>query len=127
MCALDFIWGNVGGDSLPVIALNTAMIMPVLVLQRPHKSKNNDHIHHLTHRPSLYIQGDIDTLVSEGRVLQHQFSKFRKNKSTLELCTSNAQKISQFMLNGKVKDTLQLLSSHCSNVMELLIRKHPKK
>ena len=54
MCALDFIWGNVGGDSLPVvIALNTAMIMPVLVLQRPHKSKNNDHIHHLTHRLSL--------------------------------------------------------------------------
>ena len=49
------------------------MIMPVL-LQQPHaKFKEHDHVAH-TCRLSLWSVGD--SLVSEGRTLQSQFSKF---------------------------------------------------
>ena len=58
------------------------MIMPVLLLQRSHvKSEECDHIGHLTYRLSLWSVGDTDSLVSEGKTLQSQFSKFSMKKS----------------------------------------------
>ena len=87
--------------------------MLVLLLQRPHaKSKDKDHVHHLAHHLSLWNQGDIDSLVSEGRVLQSQLSKFHKTKLTSD-ASSTAHKFSQLMMNGRVKDALRLLSSDC--------------
>ena len=42
------------GSALEYVALKAAMIMPVLLLQQPYvKSKDWDHIEHLTHRLSL--------------------------------------------------------------------------
>ena len=51
------------GSALECVALKAALIMPVLLLQRPHvKSKGSDHTRHLTYRLSLWNKGDIDTL-----------------------------------------------------------------
>ena len=42
------------GSALECVALKAAMIMPILLLQRPYvKSKDWDHVEHLTHRLSL--------------------------------------------------------------------------
>ena len=42
------------GSALECVALKVAMIMPVLLLQQPYvKSKDWDHVEHLTHRLSL--------------------------------------------------------------------------
>ena len=123
------------GSALECVAFKAAMIMPVLLLQRPYaKSKDRDHIEHLTRRLSLWNKGDIDNLVSEGRTLQHQFLKSGKSKSVSD-ATSVARKFSQLMMSGKVKDALRLLSSDSdgkvlpldSTVMNALIGKHPKK
>ena len=64
------------GSALECVALKAALIMLVLLLQRPHvKSKRSDHTRHLTRRLSLWNKGDIDSLVSEGRTSQTLFSK----------------------------------------------------
>ena len=123
------------GSALESIALKAAMIMPVLLLQRPHvKSKEKDHATHLTRRLSLWSRGDIHSLVSEGRTLHSIFSKSRRNKPFSD-ASSVARRFSQLMMSGKVKAALRLLSSDCdgkvlpfsSDVMESLVKKHPKK
>ena len=123
------------GSALECVALKAAMIMPILLLQRPYvKSKDSDHVKLLTRHLSLWNRGDIDSLVSEGRTLQHQFSKSAKHKSVSD-DASVARRFSQLMMSGKVKDALRLLSSVSdggvlsldSTVMDSLIRKHPKK
>ena len=123
------------GSALESIALKAAMIMPVLLLQHPYvKSKEKHHVTHLTRRLSLWSRGDINSLVSEGRTLQSLFSKSKKNKSTSD-SSSVAGRFSQMMMSGKVKAAVRLLSSDCdgkmlpfnSDVMELLVKKHPKR
>ena len=58
------------GSALECVAMKAIMIMPILLLQRPHYwSKNDDNITHLCRRLDLWNNGDIDSLVSEGRVL----------------------------------------------------------
>jgi len=94
------------GSALECVALKAAMILSVLLLQHPHaKSKDNDHIHHLTCCLSLWNKSNIDSLVSEGRTLHSQFSKFHRNNSTSD-ASSVARKFSQLMMSGKVKDAL---------------------
>ena len=182
MCALNFIWGNVRGETfthsvtccydevvhcrkslfkiplakcgrafvseqaclfhayatgyaLECVALKAAMIMPILLLQRPYaKSKDSDYVKLLTRRLSLWDRGDIDSLVSEGRTLQHQFSQSAKHKLVSDDALV-ARRFSQLMMSGKVKDALRLLSSVLdgrvlsldSTVMDSLIRKHLRK
>ena len=101
------------GSALESIALKAAMIMPVLLLQRLYvKSKEKDHVTHLTRCLSLWSRGDINSLVSEGRTLQSLFSKSKRNKSTSD-SSSVARRFSQLMMSGKVKAALCLLSSDC--------------
>jgi len=121
-------------SALESVALKAAMIMPVLLLQRPHiKSKNKDHICHLNRRLALWKQGDINGLVLEGRTLQSLFSNSKVIRNNDD--KSIARKFSNLRLNGKVKDALRLLSSESqgsvlplnSTVRCLLNDKHPKK
>ena len=123
------------GSALENFALKAAMIMPVLLSQRPHvRSKEKDHVTHLTRRLSLWSRGDIHSLVSEGRTLQGLFSKSKRNKSISD-ASSVARIFSQLMMSGKVKAALRLLSSDCngkvlpfnSDVLESLVKKHLKK
>ena len=107
------------------------------LLQRPHhRSKNDDNISHLNRRLCLWNKGDIDGLVSKGRVLQRVLSlskPSRMGKSSLK--DNIAQKFSDLMMCGRVKDALRLLSedncggplSMSSSVMNALKTKHPKK
>ena len=122
------------GSALESIALKAAMIMPVLLLQRPYvKSKEKDHVTHLTRRLSLWSRDDINSLVSEGRTLQSLFSKSKRSKSTSD-SSSVARRFSQLMMSGKVKAALRLLSSDCdgkvlpfnSDVMESLVKNTPR-
>ena len=124
------------GSALESIALKAAMIMPVLLLQRPHiKSKESDHVKLLSRRLLLWSKGDIDSLVSKGRTLQSLFSKSNKSRPISADASNVARRFAQLMMSGKVKDALRLLSSDSdgrvlpfnSDVMDSLIRKHPRK
>ena len=60
-------------STVEVLALKAAMILPPLLLQKPHpKSKTKDHIACLKHRFVLWEMGDLTELLIEG----NQFKDF---------------------------------------------------
>ena len=58
------------GSALEFIALKAVMIMPALLLQKPHcSSKASEHATCLQCRLISWKEGDIDTLICEGRTI----------------------------------------------------------
>jgi len=56
------------------IALCAAMLMPILLLQKPHaRSKTKHHMKCLKRHLSHWNAGDIDALLDECRTIQSQF------------------------------------------------------
>ena len=59
------------GAALESIALKAAMVLPTLVLQRPHSSsRSKEHIQCLEHHLHLWRLGQIDALIREGQTIQ---------------------------------------------------------
>ena len=53
--------------AMECIALKSAMVLPALLLQKPHaRSKYRKHVKCLERRLLLWCEGDIDTLLVEG-------------------------------------------------------------
>ena len=52
------------------------MVMPVLLLQKPHpSSKSRGHVACLHRRLDSWKTGDINTLMIEGRTIQHRLKQ----------------------------------------------------
>ena len=94
-------WGKVGtsfvtglaslfrgyGEStvLESVALHAAMVMPILLLQKPHaRSKAKDHLKCLERRLAVWKAGDIELLFHEGRTIQSRFRLPHTNSSANE-------------------------------------------
>ena len=115
-------------SALECIALTAVIIMPSLLLQRPHRnSKTGDHISHLKRRLDLWEKGDINALLVEGRTIQHQLAKSTSNG------TKSARTFARLMMEGKVRNAVRLISEENSSgilpldedVRDSLLRKHP--
>ena len=64
-------------DSSKVIALSATTIFPILLLQKPHReSKTREHIVCLERRLKCWEAGDIESLLQEGRTIQHRIRNF---------------------------------------------------
>ena len=64
------------GSTLESIALKAEMVMPALLLQKPHAmSKAREHVTCLQRRLEARERGDINSLVTEGRVEQHRLKQ----------------------------------------------------
>ena len=62
------------------IALTAAIVLLALVLQKPSQgSKAKDHEECLSRRLALWKEGEIDTLLREGRMIQKRLTKPRRN------------------------------------------------
>ena len=73
------------GSALEGIALQAAMVMPALLLQKPHpKSNAKEHFQHLERHLQLCLEGNIHSLMDEGRAIQFQFTR---NHPTQEKCS----------------------------------------
>ena len=97
------------GSSLEPITLKAAMIMPALILQKPHaSSKARDHVICLQHRLISWQEGDIDNLMREGRTIQQHL---RKTSSHMEDDQRLAHTFSKLMFQEKVQAALRLLSA----------------
>ena len=122
------------GSTMESCALHAAMVLPTLLLQKPHsRSKSREHVRCLDRRLTLWKEGNIEALLHEGRTIQ---SHFRKVPSQ-----SNAGE--KFMKQGKLKTAIRLLSeqsksgvlsldntvqsppSQPSTVRGVLLEKHP--
>ena len=97
------------------MALKAAMIMPALLLQKPHPTaKMKESINHLQRRMALWEKGDLDKLLIEGRVIQHQI--FKKKRLIKENSAKNRPHLfAKMMMAGKVKDAIRFLTHNNSD------------
>ena len=123
-------------SALESVALKAAMVMPSLVLQKPHaKSKTKDRVTHLDRHLDTW-KGDLETLVREGRAIQQRLRTNPRPDSD----DKAAKVFARLMLEGKVRAALRYLSDHEMNgvlplddtldsgesVLEELHAKHPR-
>ena len=124
------------GDSsaMECVALKAAMVLPALLLQRPHvKSKAKDHSTHLERGLKLWEKGDINSLVIEARTIQRQREKRTTMTNEAKSEGQMARTFSKLMMEGKVKAALRILAQDGNGgmlplnneVLEALREKHP--
>ena len=127
-------------SSMESIALRAAIVLPILLLQKPHcKSKAKEHTTCLERRLRVWKEGDLNNLVPEGRAIQSRLPKYNSPMAKQKLSRS----FSNFIFAGKMKAALDLLSQaqkggvHLDNpsnpnhhgsptVREVLNSKHPQ-
>ena len=124
------------------VALKAAMLMPLLLLQKPHiTSKSKEHVQCLERRLKQWKEGDINGLVREGQTIQQRLSwRSNKNHKNEEMREARqARSFARLMMEGKVHAALCMLSDHCPTsvfdldnkidgvaVREILKSKHPQ-
>ena len=123
------------GDSsaLGAVALKAAMVLPALLLQKPHaNSKAKDHSTHLERRLKMWEKGNINMLMIEGRTIQHQLKK-RNTPSGVKPDGQKARTFAKLLMEGKVKAALRMLAQDSNgsvlplnkDIFETLKKKHP--
>ena len=94
-------------SALESIALKASFVMQILLLQKPsQKSKSRDHVIHLNRRLELWRQGNISSLIQEGKCIQ----RYLVNRSRPPDDNVIAKNCSKMMEQGKVRSALQYLS-----------------
>ena len=116
------------GSSKDSLAMVLLMIMPALLLQKPSKrSKSALHVEVLKRRLEKWQEGDLESLVKEGRTIQKRMEKGK--------CTKDQQEkvFFRLMLQGKVGAALRWVGDNkaglldaTSEVIDELISKHPR-
>ena len=67
--------------SMEHIALKATVVMPILLLQKPHRrSKTKDHTRCLDYRMKLWKEGKLNDLVLEGRAIQGRLSVYHHSQ-----------------------------------------------
>jgi hypothetical protein len=96
------------------------MIVPPLLLQKPPgKSKPKALIGHLEHRLSLWADGDLESLLEEGRLAQNKLHS--SYKPTVSATSGNlVRRFINFMMVGNVNTALRLLEDNsCGRTLSL--------
>ena len=94
-------------SSLECIAMKATTIMQILLLQKPSRtSKSKDHVAHLQRRMELWLDGDIQALLDEGKCIQKRLGKATSPSNNVAI----ARTFRDLMLQGKVQGALRYLS-----------------
>jgi hypothetical protein len=97
------------GSALESVAMKAAMVMPALLLQKPHpRSKAKDHTLHLERRLRQWSEGDLEGLMKEGYTIQHQFSRQHQNR--YRSAQQTARVFAKLMMEGRVRAALRLIA-----------------
>ena len=85
------------------------MLMPLLSLQITPSSlsKEKDHCKYLSQRLQTWHLGKLDSLVQEGRAIQHQLAQ---NPRNLPGKDNSSQSFAKLILGGKTHHALRLLT-----------------
>ena len=125
-------------SALESVALYAAMVMPSLLLQRPQQKLSSKMlIAHLERRLSLWLNGDIETLLIEARSIQAKSCQWQNQ--TPKHSYQVAHKFSKLMMVGNVKAAIRSLSNNDGSggvlslnstvngrsVKDILVDKHP--
>ena len=100
--------GYADGSANESFALTAAMVMPSLLLQKPHdQSKAKDHVACLKRRLNAWKKGEIDELVRECRAIQKHLSASQQKTRATEGALRGFTKL---MLLGNTRGALRVLS-----------------
>ena len=95
-------------SALESVALQAITVMSILILQKPARnSKTKDHVSCLERRLNTWDNGDINSLILEGRCLQKRLPRIIPSHRQQE---SLARTFSNLMFKGKTSAALDLLS-----------------
>lgn len=98
-------------SSLECIAMKAITIAQVLLLQKPSRSsKSKDHAAHLQRRLKLWHEGDIPSLLEEGRCIQKYLRHGMKQPDSEKI----ARTFRDLMMKGSVHSALRYLSRNTS-------------
>ena len=128
-------------SALENISLKAAMVMPTLLLQKPHqRSKPKELRTHLEHRLNLWSQGNLEDLMNEARTIQKNSTRMHRKGQQPQ---DTARRFAKLMMQGKVKAALRLIGnegnggplqlngrvdpSKAETVRDALLKKHPLK
>ncbi len=98
------------GSAMESIALMATTVLLILALQLPHKrSKVKEHIKCLERRLKAWSDGDLTTLVKEGRTIQQRLPK--RSRVNAENESRLARTFANLMFRGKTHAALDLLAN----------------
>ena len=98
-------------SALEGVALKAAMILPALLLQKPHaRSRTKEHTKHLKRRLNLWKDGDLVSLLDEGQTIQSRLAREYSGRSSLS--DQLTRKFSKLMMEGKVRAALRLIADN---------------
>ena len=128
-------------SALERVTMKAAMIMPALLLQKPHpRSKAKDHVLHLERRLQLWGNGNLRELLDEGRTIQRQLIQNPPKQQE-----DTARIFAKLMMEGKVRAALRIVTDSngigtlpldkvvepekekLETVRNVLLKKHPPK
>ena len=110
-------------SGLEPVALKAAMVMPLLLLQKPSgSSKTKFHCRILSRRLHLWQAGNLDALVCEGRVIKHHFNRHPRYHTGDNHLT---RLFSKLMLEGKAHSALRLLMKQGQGSILSISTGHP--
>ena len=93
-------------SALENISLKAAMVMPTLLLQKPHqRSKLRTH---LERRLNLWSQGNLEDLMNEARTIQKNSTRMHHKGQQPQ---DTARRFAKLMMQGKVKAALRLIGN----------------
>jgi len=96
-------------SALECVALRATVVLPILVLQQPHRrSKPKELATCLERRLKTWKNGDLESLVEEGREIQNRLPKIHTSRSEENL----ARTFANLMFNGKTHAALELLTNN---------------
>ena len=95
------------GSAFESISLKAIFVACFLLLQKPHRSsKIKDHITQLKCRLTLWQNGNIEQLASEGHAIQDRLPRHSLQPSDTQLTHS----FSNLMFEGKTSAALKLIT-----------------
>ncbi|CAB3984705.1 Hypothetical predicted protein, partial [Paramuricea clavata] len=121
-------WNN--ASQTQHIALKAAIVLLATALQKPSvKSKAKDHKECLEKRLALWKEGEVESLLREGRSIQKRVAKAKRTEPP-----NKAKIFAKLVMEGQINSALRYLSeADCDvvlpltdNVMRQLQEKHPK-
>lgn len=128
-------WNN--RSPMQYLALKAVTVLLAVALQKPgQRSKAKEHQECLEKRLTLWRNGEIESLLREGRMIQRRLSKFNKNdpsKSNKNDPTNKARIFAKLVMEGQINSALRYLSEDGSggvlpltdDAMRQLKEKHP--
>ncbi|CAB4032899.1 Hypothetical predicted protein [Paramuricea clavata] len=107
-------WNN--ASQTQHIALKAAIVLLATVLQKPSvKSKAKDHKECLEKRLALWKEGEVESLLREGRSIQKLLAKAKRTEPP-----NKAKIFAKFVMEGQINSALRYLSeADCDGVLPL--------